>query len=116
MQALWARSDPATVREILAELNDPRRERALAYTTVMTVADHLYSKGWLERELVGRAYMYRPTMTRDDYSARVMHDALSESADQSATLLRFVTRMTSKEARALRGALERAPIRRPRKP
>jgi predicted transcriptional regulator len=47
MDRLWSRDAPATVRDVL---NDLRRRREIAYTTVLTVMDNLYKKGWLRRE------------------------------------------------------------------
>jgi len=47
MDRLWERGRPALVREMVEDL---REDRALAYTTVMTVMDNLYRKGWLRRE------------------------------------------------------------------
>ena len=104
MDRLWSRQDSATVREILDEL---RREREIAYTTVMTVMDNLHSKGWLEREMHGRAYQYRPVASREEYGARLMRDALAASQDTDATLMRFVAGMNEQESAALRRALRR---------
>ena len=42
MDRLWERGRPALVREMV---NDLHEDRALAYTTVMTVMDNLYRKG-----------------------------------------------------------------------
>ncbi|MDQ3474952.1 MAG: BlaI/MecI/CopY family transcriptional regulator [Actinomycetota bacterium] len=39
-----------------AVLEDLRKTRSIAYTTVMTVMDTLHRKGILGRELDGRAY------------------------------------------------------------
>ena len=61
MRALWALGQ-ATVHEVRASLLP---ERALAYTTVMTVMDHLRGKGMVEREKRGRPYLYRPMVTED---------------------------------------------------
>lgn len=38
--------------------------RSLAYTTVMTVLDRLVRKGGLERQKVGRSFVYRPLVSR----------------------------------------------------
>ena len=70
MEVLWERG-PSLVAEVQAALQDE-----LAYTTVMTVFDNLHRKGWLTRELEGRAYRYTPALTRDQYVAQTMHDAL----------------------------------------
>lgn len=102
MDLLWSRSAPATVREVLAEL---RWHRELAYTTVMTVTDTLFRKGWLTREPDGRAYRYQPALSREAYVAQAMHEALVDSDDPAGALLQFVGRMTMDEAAALRKAL-----------
>lgn len=104
MDRLWAWERPATVREVLEDL---RRERDLAYTTVMTVLDNLHRKGWLTRELDGRAYRYSPVSTRQEYSAELMREALDRSGDSATTLLRFVDEMTAAEADAVRKALRK---------
>jgi predicted transcriptional regulator len=104
MDRLWSAEQPVTVREILDELSSKRR---LAYTTVMTVMDNLYRKGWLTRELDGKAYRYRPVSSRQEYSAGLMREILAGSGDEMATLLQFVDRMTDEEATAIRAALRR---------
>ncbi|WP_432973374.1 BlaI/MecI/CopY family transcriptional regulator [Dactylosporangium sp. CA-233914] len=102
MELLWRRECPTTVREALTELT---WHRELAYTTVMTVMDTLHRKGWLTREPAGRAYRYSPALTRDEYVARTMHEALVDSGDRLEALTQFVGRMTLDEAAALREAL-----------
>ena len=102
MDRLWTRREPATVREIVDEL---RQHREIAYTTVLTVMDNLYKKGWLRREPAGRAHRYTPVATREEYGARAMREALDDSGDPAEALLYFVGRMTLDEAAALRRAL-----------
>ncbi|HEX5597695.1 MAG TPA: BlaI/MecI/CopY family transcriptional regulator [Micromonosporaceae bacterium] len=102
MNALWQSPTPVTVREMLQLLAD----RELAYTTVMTVLDNLHRKGWVERELDGRAYRYRPRSSREEHIGRLMTEALSSAADQHAALARFVANMSAQEAAALRAILD----------
>jgi predicted transcriptional regulator len=102
MNILWAQSGPATVREVLATMD---REPPLAYTTVMTVMDNLHRKGFLVRKLDGRAYRYRPTKARTEYTAELMNELLAGSGDRSSTLLRFVDHMTPEEISSLKRAL-----------
>jgi predicted transcriptional regulator len=102
MELLWLRDRPTTVREAMADLT---WHRDLAYTTVMTVLDTLFRKGWLTREPDGRAYRYTTALTRDQYVARTMHEALVDSGDRLEALTQFVGRMTLDEAAALREAL-----------
>ena len=103
MERVWKWHHAASVREMLDDL---AVERRIAYTTVMTVMDNLYRKGWLTRELVGKAYRYRPVSSRQEYSAELMRQVLAGSGDEMATLLRFVDRMTDLEASAVSDALQ----------
>lgn len=60
MDAVWAASDPVSVREVLEVLNQ-RRSEPLAYTTVMTVMSRLVTKGVLSRQGERRSYVYAAT-------------------------------------------------------
>jgi predicted transcriptional regulator len=105
MDRLWERGSPALVREILDDL---RVDRALAYTTVMTVMDNLYRKGWLRRQRDGRAWRYEPTGSRSGYTAALMNEALETSADRRKALAHFALQMSPHDATVLREALNRA--------
>lgn len=106
MDRLWKWKRPATVREVVDDIN---RTRTVAYTTVMTVANILYSKGWLVRqEKEGRAWLYEPVRTREEYSAALMEDALGASEDRPMALAHFVEQMSPSEVAALRKALRNA--------
>lgn len=101
MDLLWDAQRPLLVREV-AELMRPQPR---AYTTVMTVLDNLHRKGWLERERDGRAWRYRPVLSRQDYTARLMREALAGSDDRAAVLARFVEEIDPVDAAALAAAL-----------
>jgi BlaI family transcriptional regulator, penicillinase repressor len=59
MDVIWRR-DAITVQEIVDDL-----ERPLAYTTVLTMVRILEEKGFVVRtEKRGRAFVYRPVVTR----------------------------------------------------
>jgi hypothetical protein len=73
----------------------------------MTAMDNLYKKGTLNRELSGRAYLYRPIRTREDYVADLLENALAASHDRTAALLGFVERLSPDEIAKLRSALKR---------
>ncbi|MEU9027466.1 BlaI/MecI/CopY family transcriptional regulator [Streptomyces sp. NPDC048383] len=113
MDRVWQWERPASVREIVDDIN---RGRKVAYTTVMTVADILYRKGWLSREKSGRAWMYEAVRSREEYTAALMQDALGDSQDRRATLLRFVERMSHEDVAALDEALRAAHPDRPAGP
>ncbi|MEU8825479.1 BlaI/MecI/CopY family transcriptional regulator [Streptomyces sp. NPDC048636] len=102
MDRLWAWRRPTTVREIVDDINE---HRPVAYTTVMTVAGILYNKGWLLRAKEGRAWVYSPVRSREEYTAALMEDALGTSDDRTAALAHFVRQMGPEEVNALRKAL-----------
>ena len=105
MDRVWLAGRPVRVREIRADL---RPEREPAYNTVLTVVEILYRKGWLAREKDGRAYRYRATVSREDYTAGLMGEALQASPDRVAALRSFVGRIDRAEARQLRQMLDQA--------
>ena len=104
MRLIWVRGKPATVRDIVGDL---RRERPIAYTTVMTVMDNLRKKGWLRREPDGRAYRYEPLISGAEYSASLMRQALEASNDRPAVLMHFIGELSTEEADALHEAYQR---------
>jgi predicted transcriptional regulator len=103
MEQVWSAGRPLLVREIQQALAPER-----AYNTVWTVTEILYRKGWLARDKEGRAYRYRATVSRDEYTGDLMSEALAASADHAAAFRRFAERISAEEAGQLREALERA--------
>ena len=105
MDRLWQWGRPALVREMVDNL---RNDRPIAYTTVMTVMENLYRKGWLRRHRDGRAWRYEPTGSRSGYTAALMSDALATSTDRRTALAHFVLQMSPHDADLLRQALDQA--------
>src|SRR5882757_9816609 len=101
---LWNREGRTTVRSVFEELS---AEREIAYTTVMSTMDNLHRKGWLARERQGKAFLYWPTLTRAEYSARLMRDALDAGGNSDVVLTHFLRQMTDEESDTLRAALRR---------
>lgn len=102
MTRVWKWNRPVTVREVLEDL---QKERSIAYTTVMTVMDNLHQKGWLRREVEGRAYRYAAVSTRAAYSAALMNEAWSASDNPAAALVAFFGMMSEEQRDALRDAM-----------
>ena len=105
MDRLWDWGRPVLVREMVDALHE---DRALAYTTVMTVMENLYRKGWLRRERDGRAWRYEPTRSRSSYTAALMNDALATSPDRRTALTHFALQMSPHDAELLQQALDQA--------
>lgn len=102
MEVLWRTGRPARVRDMLEQLDTGK---PLAYTTVMTVLDNLYRKGWVQRQQDGRAYRYEPALSREDAAVRALRDVLNASGDPEAALLHFAASASDQEADLLRNAL-----------
>ncbi|MBC7299763.1 MULTISPECIES: BlaI/MecI/CopY family transcriptional regulator [Actinomycetes] len=103
MDRVWAAEDDLTVRDVYESL---LVEREIAYTTVMSTMDNLHRKGWLDRERHGKAYLYWPTLNREEYSAQLMRGAL-EGTRSDLVLAHFVEQISEDESEALRAALRR---------
>jgi predicted transcriptional regulator len=104
MHMVWDHDGPVTVRELFEEL---RQERVIAYTTVMSTMDNLYRKGWLAREKDGQAYRYTATASREEYSARLMREALADGGDAEAVLSHFVAQIGGAESEVLSAVVQR---------
>jgi predicted transcriptional regulator len=101
---VWDHDGPVTVRELFDEL---RRERVIAYTTVMSTMDNLHRKGWLERAKNGKAYRYTATASREEYSARLMAEALAGGGNAEVVLSHFVAEMDEPDSEVLRTVVRR---------
>ncbi len=68
LEILWSLGE-ASVKNVWAKV-DPGR--GLAYTTVMTVLEKMYRKGFLSQRKQGKAYIYSPIFDRDQALQGVM--------------------------------------------
>jgi predicted transcriptional regulator len=95
LEIVWGAPDDITVREVAAKL---KRRPALAYTTVMTVLDRLYDKGYLFREKVGRAFSYRPRIGREALLGERAAAALGNKGEPpNAVLMAFLDSVESRD-------------------
>jgi predicted transcriptional regulator len=108
MDAVWTASGPVRVRDILEKLD---RDPAPAYTTVQTVMDILFRKGWLTRAKQGRVNFYEAASSSEDYITGLMDEAMSVAQDRTAVLVKFVEGMDPAETAALRELLDAAKAR-----
>ena len=70
MQVIWRRGE-STVNDVQSEMEPP-----LAYTTVQTMLNILERKGKLERELQGRAYVYRAKVSEEKAVGQSLRDVI----------------------------------------
>lgn len=109
MDVLWHAQQPLKVRDVMEQLDTGK---VLAYTTVMTVLDNLFRKGWVERDLSGKAYFYEPVLSREEAAARALRDVLNASTDPEAVLMHFAATASEEESDVLRSVLRKRRARR----
>ena len=73
MQVLWNKG-PGTVQAVQQSLQG----EPLAYTTVQTMLNILQRKGKVKRKLLGKAYEYRPVLSRE----KALREAASDMLDR----------------------------------
>jgi BlaI family penicillinase repressor len=95
MHILWD-AGPATVSEV-----QPKLKSDLAYTTVMTMLNVLLRKGKVKRVQDGRAFRYRPAVTRRRATGSAVEDLVKRmfGGSTEALLLSLVDarRISSKD-------------------
>lgn len=87
LTALWklGEANVQAVRQFLAP------QKPLAYTTVMTMLDRLTRKQLLTRRKVGRSFLYRPLVSRDEIRSLAVRELLDSLFDGDAdSLLAFL--------------------------
>ena len=79
MEIVWrlGRATVAEVHEVLAG------SRKLAYTTVLTTMRALERRGVVRHEQVGKAYVYEPLVSRENYAASSVHRLVDDLFDGS---------------------------------
>lgn len=102
MDLLWTTPAALTAND----LRDAMASKALATTTVLTVLSRLEAKGFVTRDRDSRPHLYRPTTSRADYAAELMHEVLGAAPDRAEVLARFVGQVSPREAEALRRLLD----------
>ena len=105
MAVMW--SGPEwSVRETCARLPG-----SVAYTTVMTTMDRLFKKGLLTRRKVGRAFVYSPTVSRDELEGVVANELVQSLLEgdrgEPLPILSSLVDAVSERDRALLDDLER---------
>jgi predicted transcriptional regulator len=104
MDRLWDRDGATTVRNVFVDM---LREREIAYTTVMSTMDNLHTKGWLSRARDGKAFWYWPSLTREQYGAGLMREALDAGGQSDRVLAHFLEQISYDDSEALRKVLRR---------
>ena len=102
MEIVWTKGFATfSVSDVHRELE---RDREIAYTTVMTTVARLHEKGLLDRERDGKRYVYRPSMTRDGFTAAMVREFIQSLSGrgQEHALALLVGQVESSDADALK--------------
>jgi predicted transcriptional regulator len=70
LEEAWRRAD-LTVRDVYVVF-----EERIAYTTLMTTLDRLYKKKLLQRRKDGRAFIYSPAVSRQEFEHGIREDVI----------------------------------------
>lgn len=103
LQVLWDHPDGATARQVIDDLQGPE----LAVTTVLTVLDRLRRAGLATREEGTRPHRYFSAVSREDYIADLMLDALGQAPDRGLVLSHFLGKVSAGDTAQLRRVLGR---------
>jgi predicted transcriptional regulator len=78
IEVLW-RESGLTVNQVEEHLQQRRR---IAHTTVLTTLDRMHRKGYLTREKQGKAFLYSPRYTREEFEHRLAQEVLGALLSQ----------------------------------
>lgn len=77
MQAVW-RTGEGNVKAFMEKLEDPS-----PYTTIASIVKNLEKKGYLQSQLIGNAYLYKPAISEEEYKKKFMGNVVKEYFDNS---------------------------------
>lgn len=81
MDVLWLKGE-ATGKEIYEAL---KLSRHIAVTTALTVLDRLSAKGMVKKTKGESVYIYKPALTKDEFTDKVSHEVIRGVFDISAS-------------------------------
>lgn len=106
IEVVWNLGE-ASVHQVRKELG---RKKKLAYTTVLTAMQKLEKAGWLRHRTQGKVYIYSPTRTRKQASAKSVSKFLERIFDGDALLmfqhLMHQSKLSDNELRELRKMID----------
>ena len=98
IEILWAEPGSSVV-DVEKRL---RTARDIAHTTVLTTLDRMHRKGYLTREKHGKAFLYSPAYSREEFERRMAHEVLCALiGNSSAPALSAFVDLVAEDAEAL---------------
>lgn len=78
MMAVW-KTGEGNVKSFLEQMDQPRPP----YTTLASTIKNLEKKGLLKSRLVGNVYLYKPSISEEDYKKNFMNGVVKNYFDNS---------------------------------
>jgi predicted transcriptional regulator len=78
MEILW-REPELSVNEVETRL---QRRRDIAHTTVLTTLDRMHRSGYLTREKQGKAFVYAPRYTKEEFERGMAQEVIGALLNQ----------------------------------
>ena len=85
LKVLWGES-PLPVREVRARL-EAQAERVLAHSSVITMLNIMYDKGFLNRKREGKSFLFSPKAKKESVIGKMMGDLLLRAFDGSTSAM-----------------------------
>lgn len=109
MQVVW-RLGRCGVKEIVDQLPPP----APPYTTVASVMSNLKRKQYVAQEKEGKAYLYAPAISENDYKKRMMtgfvRDYFRNSFKEMVTFFAKDEKLSEKDLKEIIKEIEASPL------
>ena len=77
MRAIWQKGE-GNIKSFLEFLDEE-----IPYTTLASTIKNLEKKGYLESRLLGNAYLYKPSITEEEYKKKFMSGFVKEYFENS---------------------------------
>lgn len=78
MKAIW-KAGNGSVKQLLDHLEEPKPP----YTTLASTVKNLEKKGYVESQLAGNTYLYRPAISEEEYKKKFMNSVVKNYFDNS---------------------------------
>ena len=85
LKILWEES-PLRVRDVRARL-ESQAGRVLAHSTVITMLNIMFDKGFLKRKKDGKSFLFSPKVKKERVTGGMMGDLLSRAFDGSMSAM-----------------------------
>lgn len=77
MQAVW-RTGEGNIKAFIEKLDEE-----IPYTTIASIIKNLEKKNYLSSRLVGNAYLYKPSVSEEEYKQKFMGSVVKDYFDNS---------------------------------